>query len=238
MSGRRPDRTKAWDFGTHFRLVGPRWVALPEWFKIHGYFTTGVGKLYHKDNPPDFDPPSWTNISEYPVPYGNKRFGGQSGAAQDAESFDRCDETLVDLALQRMSVAASMYHNRSIPFFIGVGLREPHMPYNYPDEFDKLYPPASTFPIAKHPNLSASQPILGWYDQQHQGAVSHYTDVHAIGGVNLTHLMPANLSQHIRRSYYATISYTDAQFGRLLQALENFRLSSSTVIVMFGESSQ
>jgi hypothetical protein len=59
MSGRRPDRTKAWDFGTDFRLVGETWVALPEYFKHFGYFTTGVGKLFHKGNPPNFDPVSW-----------------------------------------------------------------------------------------------------------------------------------------------------------------------------------
>ena len=41
LSGRRPDRTKAWDFGTHFRLVGEDWTALPEYFRRHGYFTTG-----------------------------------------------------------------------------------------------------------------------------------------------------------------------------------------------------
>ena len=47
-------------------------------------------------NPPNFDPQSWSNISEYPIPYGNKRFGGQSGEAQSDADFDKCDETLVD----------------------------------------------------------------------------------------------------------------------------------------------
>ena len=56
-----------------------------------------------------------------------------------------------------LAIAAELYHNRSVPFFLGVGLREPHMPYNYPTTFDHLYPNASTFPIAAHPDLAASQ---------------------------------------------------------------------------------
>jgi len=33
----------------HFRepSTGENWVSFPEWFKQHGYFTHGLGKLYH-----------------------------------------------------------------------------------------------------------------------------------------------------------------------------------------------
>ena len=215
MSGRRPDRTRTWDFGTHFRLGrGAGWTALPEYFKAHGYFVTGAGKLYHKGNPPNFDGArSWSNVTQFPIPYGNKKFGGQSGEAQADGVFDRCDEQIVDTALQRMAIAADLYHNHSVPFFLGVGLREPHLPYNYPQAYDHLYPPASTFPLAAHRNLSASQPVLGWVDAQHvvtvpnssvtrPGGMSHYTDVRAGGGVNLTHMMPDDLARQIRRAYY------------------------------------
>jgi hypothetical protein len=52
MSGRRPDVTKAWNFKTHFREVGPTWLTMPQWFKNHGYITAGCGKLYHPNLPP------------------------------------------------------------------------------------------------------------------------------------------------------------------------------------------
>ena len=225
MSGRTPDRTRVWDFGTHFRLGrGAGWTALPEYFKNNGYFVTGVGKLYHKNNPPNFDGArSWSNITEFPILYGDKKFGGTSGKAQAADTFDRCDEQIVDIALQRMAVAADLYHNHSRPFFLGVGLREPHLPYNYPQSYDHLYPPAATFPLALHRNLSATQPVLGWVDGQHKGAVSHYTDVGAAGGVNLSHIMPDDLARHIRRAYYGKRGRFDGcsllQLQLLLQPL-------------------
>ena len=43
MSGRRPSKTKVWNFIDHFREtgVGEDWVSLPGWFKDHGYFVHG-----------------------------------------------------------------------------------------------------------------------------------------------------------------------------------------------------
>ena len=67
MSGRRPDTTKAWDFEHHFRESLPNCTSLPEAFKDAGFWTTGVGKLYHPDLPPNADPISWTNTQDYPV---------------------------------------------------------------------------------------------------------------------------------------------------------------------------
>ena len=43
LSGRRPQRTKSWNFRDDFRLVGPDWVSLPQYFKQHSYTTLGTG---------------------------------------------------------------------------------------------------------------------------------------------------------------------------------------------------
>jgi hypothetical protein len=50
-----PDKTKTWNFINHFREVGEKWTALPEFFRMNGYFTTGAGKVYHNNHPPNFD---------------------------------------------------------------------------------------------------------------------------------------------------------------------------------------
>ena len=46
MSGRRPDTTLTWNFKDSFRTApgGDQWIAMPEYFKDHGYNTTGAGK--------------------------------------------------------------------------------------------------------------------------------------------------------------------------------------------------
>eukprot|EP00039_Didymoeca_costata_P023018 m.5766 g.5766 ORF g.5766 m.5766 type:complete len:657 (+) comp3394_c0_seq1:31-2001(+) len=61
MTGRRPSTTKVWNFIDNFREVGQNWISMPEWFKVNGYFTHGLGKLFHPQSPPNYDPPSWSD---------------------------------------------------------------------------------------------------------------------------------------------------------------------------------
>ena len=51
----------------HFREaeIGPKWISLPQWFKMHDYVTLASGKLYHPAHPPNDDfPISWTTDEE------------------------------------------------------------------------------------------------------------------------------------------------------------------------------
>ena len=59
MTGRRPDTTKVWiGFGNpDFRVAGPDWISLPEYFKVNGFTTLGGGKTYHPGLPPNWDEP-------------------------------------------------------------------------------------------------------------------------------------------------------------------------------------
>lgn len=46
LSGRRPDRTRVWNFLTDFRMTGgDHWNTFPEYLKNHGYTTLGAGKV-------------------------------------------------------------------------------------------------------------------------------------------------------------------------------------------------
>ena len=68
MTGRRPDRTRVWNFLDNFRCregtgeagqgevcsvdgVGKNWTTLPGNFKRHGYLTIGNGKTFHPGDP-------------------------------------------------------------------------------------------------------------------------------------------------------------------------------------------
>ena len=41
--------------------------------------------------------------------------------------------------------------------------------------------------------------------------------------------------KEILHAYYASVSYTDAQIGRLLKALDELGLSENTIIVLWGD---
>ena len=71
LSGRRPDRTRQWTFalpepntpgagGWRNAPGATAWRSFPQWFRHSGYYTAGVGKLYHPGDPAYFDPLAWT----------------------------------------------------------------------------------------------------------------------------------------------------------------------------------
>jgi len=61
MSGRRPDTLRIWDIPTNLRDRHPDLITMPQWFKQHGYFAQGIGKIYHNFNQKiQGDPDSWS----------------------------------------------------------------------------------------------------------------------------------------------------------------------------------
>ena len=69
-SGRRPDRSRTWNFINHFREDHPDWTSLPGVFLKHDEFVSiAAGKTYHPNQPPLYDgDKSW---SEMALPYYN-----------------------------------------------------------------------------------------------------------------------------------------------------------------------
>ena len=70
LTGLRPDSVKVWDLVTDFRNTTPDVITLPQHFKQHGYYTVGLGKIFHNTFP---DPKSWT-IPQQPRPRGHQLY--------------------------------------------------------------------------------------------------------------------------------------------------------------------
>lgn len=73
-SGRRPDTTQVWTFENNWREAGTtlsqrtrvaNFTDLPQWFKLHGWWTTNTGKTWHNSvgyNPED----DWSELAAFP----------------------------------------------------------------------------------------------------------------------------------------------------------------------------
>eukprot|EP00039_Didymoeca_costata_P009230 m.121798 g.121798 ORF g.121798 m.121798 type:complete len:637 (+) comp14408_c0_seq1:78-1988(+) len=73
LTGRRPDTTRVHTIGPYWRKVGGNFTSLPEHFRNNGYFTAGMGKIFHPgtssggtsvDNPGPYEP--WVRGDDYP----------------------------------------------------------------------------------------------------------------------------------------------------------------------------
>ncbi|KAK1903970.1 Iduronate 2-sulfatase [Dissostichus eleginoides] len=117
------------------------------------------------------------------------------------------------------------------PFFLAVGFHKPHIPFRIPQEYLSLYP-IEEITLAPDPDVPKLLPPVAynpWTDVRRRDDVQKLNISFPYGPI------PKDFQLRIRQHYYAAVSYMDAQVGRLLSALDELRLSDSTVVVFTSD---
>lgn len=247
LTGKRPDTTKVWDLETHFRDHIPDTVTLPQLFKQHGYHTAGMGKIYHGGYD---DPASWSephrmpkNVSTYALPENQRtvertrseaqargltgRAANRAGRGPASESADVPDETYADGAIAAMAVETlGTLSKKDEPFFLAVGFLKPHLPFVSPKKYWDLYE-RSQFNLPENylvPPKDAP-PFAGttW------GELRAYSDMPQEGPLS------DEKALELIHGYYAALSYTDTQIGKVLDELDRLGLAENTIVVAWGD---
>jgi uncharacterized sulfatase len=84
LTGKRPDTTGILDNGTAFRTRLPEVVTLPQLFRRNGYFTAGLGKIFHlgldeSGKPVPFqEPKSWFDCRNFEATEAGRRGEGRN----------------------------------------------------------------------------------------------------------------------------------------------------------------
>ena len=253
MTGARPDTTKVWDLVTHFRTAMPEVVTLGQHFKQNGYFVQGMGKIYHGgfDDAPTWSVP-WQNpkAPKYATEMANA--GQPSDSEEDPdggpdatkakisakakskvrgpvlEGADVPDDTftdgkVADLAIQTLGQLGV----KKEPFFLAVGLIRPHLPFVAPKKYWDLYDPAkipmapNRYPPKDAPDYAIRNVVTGGELRMYQGIPEGH--------------LPDDLARSLKHGYYASVSYTDAQVGRVLAELDRLGLRKNTIVVLWGD---
>ncbi|MEI8021853.1 MAG: sulfatase, partial [Schlesneria sp.] len=258
LTGKRPDATQVWDLQTHFRVALPNAITLPQHFKANGYHTAALSKIYH----PGFeDGASWSEPHWYPngrtvdtdpsdptkritQSYGKgvkKNANAKTNGDEDQptpkgekpgktipafEVSTKSDDELSDgFTCQEAVKRLHNLKSRNEPFFLAVGFLKPHLPFVAPKKYWDLYDP-STIPTPVIDHLPEGSPAYAGHANG---------ELHGYVGVPEADPIPADFARTLRHGYYACISYTDAQVGRLLDALDQEGLAQNTIIVLWGD---
>lgn len=253
LTGRRPDATRVWDLNTHFRAALPDVVTLPQYFKSNGYHTAALSKVYHRGfedgmswsephwyptgTTTDTDPKDWTKqivkrygkgVQEYSrSPLDNDRPDVKANAKPLAfEASRKSDDELPD-GFTAAEAVKRLHQLRQAdkPFFLAVGFLKPHLPFVSPKKYWDLYDP-NKIPKPAIDHLPDGAPSFAGHDNG---------ELHSYANVPKGNPIPESFANQLRHGYYASISYTDAQIGRLLDALEKEGLAENTVIVLWGD---
>jgi iduronate 2-sulfatase len=229
LTGLAPDTTRVHDLTTDFRTILPNAVTLPQAFKRTGYVAARVGKIYHYGNPGQIgtsgldDPASWDHVvnprgidKDEEAQLTNLTPKRGLGSSLSFFASPASDEAHTDGKVAAETIALlEKYKDR--PFFIGAGFYRPHCPFIAPRKYFDLYP----LDRIRAPGFSAD-------DLAHVPAAALFTT-------------PPNWEvseegrRDVIRAYYASISFLDANVGRILDALERLELVDNTIVVFASD---
>jgi uncharacterized sulfatase len=228
MTGLRPDTTQVFSNTLHFRRSLPDAVTLPQLFRQQGYFTASLGKIFHRGQTIDDvraemdDPKSWDKAMYFkPTQRGSQGVGRNltdgrlawcRWLAAEGDDEDQPDGQIAPEAIRLLE------ENRDKPFFIAVGFHKPHDPFVAPKKYFDLYPLESLKPPTDPPDKTPDVPlaIAGGFKAE----FDRFTD---------------RDKREFMRSYYAGISFMDAQVGKLMNAMDKLKLWDNTIVVFFGD---
>jgi len=233
MTGLYPDQTLIHRNAIYVRRHLPAVQTMPQMFRHQGYIATRIGKIFHYGVPRNIgsggydDPESW----DYTInPRGRDRneenlifsltpgrFGGTLSWLA-AEGADR--EQTDGIGATEATRLLGKYAEQGKPFFLAVGFYRPHTPYVSPKKYFQLYPPAQ---------IRVPQVPEGYLETLPQPARRSLTRKK-----DQLHLADS-LARRAMQAYYASITFVDAQVGRVLDALDETGLASNTMVVFTSD---
>jgi arylsulfatase A-like enzyme len=200
-------------------------VTLPQYFRANGYTVIGAGKTYHDAFP---DPASWDDYypslkkqrPEDPMPDGRPLNGIPRTAHFDWGPVAVNDSAMGDYKVVEW-VSERMREKRAQPVFLACGLFRPHLPWYVPGKYFDMHPLDSIeLPKVDPGDLDDVPPGGIQYakpDGDHAKVLEYGQWKKAVQG------------------YLASISFADAQLGRLLDAFEASPMAANTNVVLWSD---
>ncbi len=260
MTGMRPDALKVWDLQTDFRQTTPSVTTLSQHFKNNGYHASAIGKIYHNTIP---DPASWSeeklHIDGFPFDPDAVYLSEESLAIQEnrkASIIERGDSTryidqygqwyLKANSSEMPDVEDDAYYDgaqttralskleelskKDEAFFFAIGYYRPHLPFAAPKKYWDLYNPEDILK-ASNPQPPTDAPVMASNNMRELRGYADFSDV--------SHPQDGQVSDEdalvLKHGYYASVSYVDAQVGRLLKKLNQLGIADNTIIAVFGD---
>lgn len=254
LTGARSTSTGLYNFGSEFRDVYPDAVTLPQFFMKAGYHTEAIGKVFHVGHGNTDDKASWSiphhkeKVIEYILPESTGRqltreeayFENTKmyfpelppnhqltrGAAWEAP--DVLDDAYGDgrVANQAISRFRELKKTPEKPFFMAVGFARPHLPFCAPKKYWDMYDPAK-LPMPEYEKDPENAPKVA---VKRGGEIDQFTPIPAG-----KYVFPDTLTRKLIHGYYASMSYMDAQVGKVVDELKRLNMLENTIIVLWGD---
>ena len=236
MSGYYPDATGVFGYVSGRKAIGDRetWA---EYFKNRGYHSARVSKIFHMPVPKGIelgtdgsdDPRSWDEKynaqgPEWKAPGIGETLEGGKRPPVGGNTFVRVEADGDDLvhsdgkAAQKAIELLNKYKKMDKPFWLGVGFVRPHVPFVAPKKYYKDYP---------WEEIELPKKLKGDWDDIPQKGINYKTSKNM--------KMSVEQQKKAVSAYYASVTYMDAQVGKVLDALEQSGQSDNTIVIFTSD---
>lgn len=246
LSGYYPHATGVLGYVSPRPKIGDR-ATWPQHFKNHGYYSARVSKIYHMGVPGGIeyaregqkeknfngadDELSWTERFNSPGPEWTAEGDGETLESNPdgkkpvvgGNTFVVVEADGDDLVHSDGKTAAKavelLAQHKDKPFWLGVGFVRPHVPFVAPRKYYEPFLPYSSMILPSK--------LAGDWDDIPKAGINYKTS--------------QNMKMDIRRQkkalggYYASVSYMDAQVGKVLQALKENDLEKNTIVIFTSD---
>jgi iduronate 2-sulfatase len=254
MTGLRPDSLRVWDLVTDFRTTVPDAVTIPQHFRKHGYRALSYGKIFHNPLPDQVswdEPHRWPEKAQLWSDAARKRFKDFRQQLRDegkneyminrlrppaVEIVDIPDSEHVDGAIADETIAAMRRLAKDDqPFFLATGFIRPHLPFVVPRKYWDLYD-RNEIPLAPNQSFPKGMPEVAYGKPSFGGfyELRVYMD-YLKAPTPFERPLAEARQRELKHGYYASVSFVDAQVGRMLAELDRLGLRDNTIIVLWGD---
>ena len=231
LTGLRPETLGIYSIFTPLRSVHKDVVSMPQLFNKNGYKTVSIGKVYHHGTD---DKKEWSvYYGKEPNTYNNpdnialidqlKSEGKRRVKGPAFESADVGDEAYKDGRAAKYAIE-SLEKLKDDKFLMFVGLSKPHLPFNAPKKYWDLYDKSKfKIPSRVKPKDAYRLAFTNW------GELKMYNGIPKAGDLD------DELTRDLIHGYHASVSYIDAQIGKVMQTLEDLDLRKNTMIIFMSD---
>lgn len=252
--GSRSTSTGLYNFGLEFRDVYPDAVTLPQFFMKAGYHTEAIGKIFHVGHGNTNDEASWSiphhkeKVIEYLLPEStNRQLTREEAYFENTKMYfpdlpankdlprgvaweapDVLDDAYGDgrVANQAISRLRELKKHPDQPFLMAVGFARPHLPFCAPKKYWDMYDP-QTLPMPQYVQDAENAPKMAI---KRGGEIDQFKPI-----VPGQYVFPDSVTRKLIHGYYASMSYMDAQLGRVIEELKRLDMLENTIIVLWGD---
>ncbi len=225
MTGVLPSTSGVYHNRQPWRPALPEAVTIPQYFMAHGYWAGGSGKIYHDRYP---DPLSWNEFFPSktqqrpidPLPEQRPISGIPNTAHFDWGPVDVNDDEMGDSQVADW-VIEQLNRKHDRPFFLACGMYRPHLPWYVPRKYFEMFPLGSVvLPYVPDDDLD-DVPLAGKKMAQPE------TDHRTVQQYGQWHKAV--------QGYLASITFSDAQVGRVINALDRSEYADNTIVVLWTD---